>query len=363
MKIKKLSNQQIQLSFGMSSKTMCSWTKLNGPYSKLYNGGSMVQINDNEFMLATTRQSDRPTKETIQGLHIYNIAKNEWRLWMQYPDKLRVSGETLMFDKSRNFLYLWHWDRRRKITQIDMKTKEFASFTKEGTYEQVAVHTKDEIHIIGGWTSNRHIKFDKKTHEFHTVHTFDSFLRMYGTLMIHIPSRDVLLIFGGATGHSEHECHVREFSLKTSKWRKIENIEYNYYIGQVLLTMDEKYILLIPLYDENNARCDCIMILEILDDGTYKLRESKVRLPPFDFEVARSISRYMTLTGSGGGDILLVYGFVKNVFKDINLVLPSDDIINLIADFYDSDVLHLIRSQHGADGKDHHIISLSSVLN
>ena len=349
----------------MSSEA--GWTKMKDPYSTLGNGGSVVQINSNEFMMATdfTDTGNNTDNEKIPGLYVFNIVKNYWRLWMKYPDDWRVAGHTLLFDKNNNSLYLWHashYDGEHKITQIDMKTKQFTCFTSPKRYEIAAIDTKDEIHMIGGWNSIQHIKFDKTTQKFQEIHRFDSFQRMYGTLIVHIPSRDVLLIFGGSTGMNERECHIREFCLKTSKWRRIENIDYPYYIGQALLTMNEKHILLTPLYDADSNKCDCIMILDILDDGNYKLRQSKLTLPT-EIHFESVPSRYMVLTGCGGDDKILVSGFVRNVFKENDLVLPSDDIINLIAMFYDSELLHLVRCAYGLDKRDHHVISLSSVLN
>ena len=344
-----------------------AWTQLNDPPPTVgpCGYGRIAQINTNEFMVATNTK-----KDIICGLYIFNIDRKEWRLWMEYPEDWELSGTQILFDKGSNALYLWHVFKGggyHQLMKIHMETMNITHYTDGGIdggmKEEHAINTKDEIHMIGGWKSNKHIKFDKITQEFHTVHHFDSFQRMYGTLIAHIPSKDVLLIFGGSTGNDKPDCHIREFCLKTSKWRKIEGyfMNFPYYFGYALLTRDEKHILLIPLFNKS-FELDIIMILDILHDGKYHLRRSEVRLPPIGD--GASNERWMALTGDGGNNIL-VYGFVKNVYKKMNnSMLPSNDIMDLISDFYGSEVLHLVRMpEKKSNKKEHFIISVSSVLN
>ena len=190
---------------------------------------------------------------------------------------------------------------------------------------------------------------------------------MYGTLTAYLRSKDVILIFGGSTGDSKRDCGIREFSLKTSKWRKIKDIEYNYdyYVGQALVTMDEKHILLIPLLDTNSKYCDNILIFDVLKDGEYGLRESNVKIPE-NFKENQT-QRMLVLTGSGSGDGLLVFGFIKRLVEEHKMMMPSDDIINMIAMFYDSEILHLLGTDYDMERQrthitDHLMIAVSTIL-
>ena len=67
-------------------------------------------------------------------------------------------------------------------------------------------------------------------------------------------------------------------------------------------------------------------------------------------------------------DELLVSGYIKDVFEQNKMIMPSEDIINLIGMFYDSEVLHVIggeyqHTEQRAYMTDHQIISVSAVVN
>ena len=336
------------------------WTKLNRPLRELH-VGSITQLNANEFMVATNHNF-KSGNINIPGFYIFNVIKDEWKLWMEYPkDWWNFKQHEIIYDQDRDELYFWQpseYHGTPKLIIIDMKTKQFEVKSFKQTQEVNIVNTKDEIHLIGGWKSNSHVKYDKNKQNFQEIHKFDSFDRLHGTLTAYIPSKHVILIFGGLTGHRDRDCHIREFSLKTRKWTEIEYINFDYYCGQALVTKDDKHVLLFP---EQHCKIGIIFIVDILEDGEYELRESGIKI------VKNTPDRKLVLT-EGRNDDLLIYGFVKRVFGENNMMMPSDDIINVINKFYDSEILHLIRWQyvdmsHNLFVKDHHIIHVSTVLN
>ena len=356
----------------MAATKKDKWSALSIHEAPVIGNGSVVRLNEFEFMAATEANKDDYDKTTPEntGFYIFNTRNNAWKLWLKYPTDWSVKDPTIMYDPNKEAIYLFVQDEdegKAKIINIDFKTKEFAINQLEERYEENIADTKEEIHMIGGWESNKHVKFTKTDQKIQEIHTFDSLDRLYGTLAVYVASSNVILIFGGATASGQRECHIREFSLKTCKWRKIENIVYEYYIGKALVTMDGKHVLLSPVYEDDVGaeQCDTMFILDILDDGKYEFRKSKIKIPD-DFCGADYVHRMMAITG-GGNDDILVSGFIRNLFEKNGMRMPYDDIINLIGLFYDSEVLHLIGGSYDFGNSisymvGHYTIVLSSVL-
>ena len=181
---------------------------------------------------------------------------------MKYPVDFGelVWRQILMTDTKQNLLYLWYtspYQESGKIAKIHMKTKEYEIIPaiEQKVAEDKAVNVKDEIHIIGGESVNRHVVFDKNTEKFQVIHTFE-FERMFGTLVVYIETKDVILAIGGSTDDDEPTVGIMEYSLKSKKWRKIDDIRYTYYGGHALLTKDEKHVILAPKYDDADDDSD-----------------------------------------------------------------------------------------------------------
>ena len=352
-----------------AKKNLIGWEQLPDPPTFIPDGVS-IQINSNEFLLASTwiPNSNKVTV-TKPGIYIVNVNTKQWRLWMEYPkDWMEVWGQELVFDEKRNILYLWHKTELYKpgrFEKIYIDTKESETIhdpaVQSVVIEEQAINVQDEIHFIGGWKSNRHIKFDKNNEKFQEIHKFHSYWKMYGTLIVYIESKGVLLAFGGYTGNAQ-VIGIMEYCLKTKKWRSIENIKYPYYNGHALLTMNERHVILAPTFDQNNGDENVdglLLILDILDDGGYELRESAVSSPcdatSADDMILMGIADEKRIQ-------LLTFGFVKKLLKDEDVTIPSDDIINLIAKFYDAEMLHVVKWNAEKHVNEHWMIHVSYVV-
>ena len=349
----------------MASKAVV-WTKLKDPPSSMPNG-QITSIAPNKFILASLWiPSMHDSKKVTPGLYIFDGHRHEWNLWLRYPSEWEeVWGHTIMFDSTRNELYLWHGVelfKPNKFQKIHITTKQYETIAevavKFNAVERKAVNLPDEIHCFGG-KSNRHIKFNKDTEKFQEIHRFASFDRIYCSFLVYIDSKQVILAFYAKDGFG-----VREFSLESQKWRQIEDIEYNYNGGYALLTRDEKHIILVPRTDKSKNRVDVILIMDVLNDGGYKLRKSNICIPKSPAERRQDSDISMVLLRNGGGDSnqLLVNGFVKEVFRGDEWMIVSDDVINLIIKFYEYEMLHVILSDTRKCVNNHWIIDVSSVL-
>ena len=206
--------------------------------------GHITNEKANELLIASNGWEDEHTDDIIGGIHIFNAITNEWKVWMKYNDTSnikKVKQQQIMHDKTRKILYLWNRNgsvfAARNLYKINLINKECTEINHdEEPYEQYAVNLRDEIHFIGGWNSSKHIKFNKNTQKFDQVYDFglEDLSRMHGLTAVYIESKDVILIAGGEKNYPNDQGDldfIREFSLKTGKWRKLSDCKYPYWYG------------------------------------------------------------------------------------------------------------------------------------
>ena len=126
----------------------------------------------------------------------------------------------------------------------------------------------------------QHKLFNKTTEKFQEVYDFakEGLSMLYATNVVYIESKDVILMFGGSNFEGDRDAKIaviREYSFKTGKWTIIEGIDFPYYWIRALVTKNEKHVILVPNGDNDGL----MLILDILDDGKYKLRESDISMP------------------------------------------------------------------------------------
>ena len=350
--------------------TISKWNKLDDISLRL-NDASLVQINDDEFLVTTEKYKHNFGQGS--GIYIYNVKERKWRLFMKYPSDMFVSPPLACFDKARNLLFIYHNDRddwiqkNYRFTVINMESKQHSLTEKlpDSAESAYIVGTKDEIHIIGGFQKNVHHIFNKQSTKTELIHTFKKFKSMLGISLVHIESLNVILVIGGSNfcGIENRDINCQRFCLQSRKWKSIENIQFPYYGGQALLTKDEKYVILTTTKQYQygrDSRHDDIYIIEIIDKDTYKLRKSKVTAPTIKH--LNCASRWFVLSGVKGDKMneLLVNGFVREC--KFNNRIPSV-IISIICTYFNDQFLHCIRGgMYGFRDKEHFVISVSDIL-
>ena len=354
--------------------TKNKWIKLDNPIPNIPFGGGIAQINSHEIVVAATT-SKPDYKNTQQScilfqFYVFNMDTKKWKIWMEYgtedPHTMWRSNflYPLMFDSTRNKLYAI-WRDKWIMLKIDMTTKQVTCMNEVEGYTN---------HIHGGYEGgfndmnvidfisfnmNKHWQFDKNTEKYKEIQKlpmtgWQRTFRAYTT--IHMPSKRKLLIFGGeipegAECEEENlEQRVYEYSFDTLILSKREDIKFKikYTSSTVLLTNDEKHALIIPGRGEYNS---AILILDILDNGHYKLRWQKINIPKD--EIDGSCRMQFLLTQNRKIDMIVVYGYIKYEFLKHKLRSPSNDIMHLIAMFYEGNsmMLHLFRSYRIIDNQ------------
>ena len=143
------------------------------------------------------------------------------------------------------------------------------------------------------------------------------------------------------------------------KWSCWKQMKYDYVYSMAVLTCDEKYVILAGGYNENFAETDDINVLTLDDDGQHKLQLSRIKCP-------HRGPHYIAKTGGGIMDRLLVYGYIRNMMKglDIDILKIPLEIMDMITNWYNVEMMHWIQCEGiKTDGKEHYVIPVDDILN
>ena len=317
--------------------------------------GSLIQMHENEHeFLWINYPPSNPT-----GIYIFNTNINEWKLLMNLPQELKGSAtEKPMYDHDTNSIYIRYGrGYRYKLLQINLKTQQ-SSIINEYTFADMgtSINTPNEIHTMSSVGGSHYIynKLLKNTRFFHGQHIADRQARnKQFTDMIYIPNEDAILLLGGLKGDGVHK-----FCLKQRIWIEIKGIDFPYYNIQSLLTWDQKHIVLGGICAEDKNLKDEIWILDILGDNQYKLRKSRISLPCKNGKI---FDRQIILGGNRKIEELIVYGFIKTNYNDIDNVHIFNDVVGLMISYYSAESLHCLRIFWN-EKREHSVIPIYEIL-
>ena len=61
----------------------------------------------------------------------------------------------------------------------------------------------NNLHLIGGWSANKHIIYDLDTAKHEVIYDFPNISSMYGTVAIYSKSKQSILMMGSAIGEND----------------------------------------------------------------------------------------------------------------------------------------------------------------
>ena len=324
------------------------WRRIDDP-SSMMDGGVCIPINDHEIMLATLYRTKKEQDGIIPGFYIFDCITNKWNLWMKYSGNLHlpsktgvIIGKQLVLDKLRNELFLWCRDYPDRIlTVIDIKTKRITKkfYLRNHNHFPNIVKSKDDVHLIQGKNHLTHGTIDRDIKSYQDIIVSDHPLRIRRkdwTLFAYIQSKNAVLIISVITADSTNS--IFEYSLDTQNGRALTGMDYKYGGGHLVVTNDEKHIIIFPAH---NARYSTkrnktvICIIDILDNGNYNLRESKIKLP-------NNTLVHSTMIGitEDGNSELLIFGYIRRVCKDYAMNDIPLEIKRIIVEQSKSQILH-----------------------
>lgn len=157
----------------------------------------------------------------------------------------------------------------------------------------------------------------------------------------------ILMIQSGSNG-----C-IWRFRLDDKKWRKIEEISIDFNVADVVLSANEKYVVMLGIRDS-------LFVLDMSDKDQYQVYKSDIGPPE---TMGSRYSDGLVLIG-GRSDEMLVTGWIR---KDFNggmfrgLQIPVD-IMEMIAQWFSEEELHYIHNPCDGSKYEDFVMTLKSLI-
>ena len=256
------------------------------------------------------------------------------------------------------------------IHAIDLKSKEFNTQTVQNP-QQYAFHNTpssiiigNKLHIFGHWQEN-HI--NKHTiRDLKTLHIQSNDISLPNdckfsnlTRAVFIRSQMRILFIGNFKGN------IISYDVNNDEWSLMDKIQLlssrNGVISRgspsaVILTMDEKFVIIIATKEGLGWNDDYKTVIEIVDIENNVVEVSKLKLP---FSVTRCYNLY-GFSVDGASDIL-INGYVRNCWKDKEFEGVNElpfELICVMVRFCAREEIHLVQASYGKHWK----IDLDDIL-
>eukprot|EP01084_Bolivina_argentea_P271256 461485_1 len=290
-----------------------------------------LQINDNIII-------SLPNCTTEETICKYNIADNVWSEFLTYPTDSGLKYLTAAMHHETNTIYA-HGDSGEllKINLTDNTCSIIDTNYKPDIDPYVTI-IENNIHLIGGFSSKKHVVWNHNTNKFDDIHTFEEWSCGNSSFaFIHITYQNRMLLLGGYDGRAcssgKTDC-IWSYTISNQQWKLLNNIKLPYPMNTFgcVLTSNEKFVIIISgsVYVEKTISNNEIYILNLL---TLEWRKSNIQSPIKGTCFAIRVGNHMKYS-------LTTYGYVRNQFKQMKQMLPVD-IINMIVMWYEADDIYL----------------------
>eukprot|EP01084_Bolivina_argentea_P205652 351285_1 len=326
------------------------WIKLSG-LPKDLSIRSVLSINEHEFIATSTKRST--------GIYKYNMNKDEFAQFFKYSKQMFPFHNAAAINQMQQEVYLFDGG----ITVLNLKTNEYKHDIDSycANSDAGVLFINNHFHIINNYYKHAIINYKQDTQ---TLEIISDTLQSQNSThltdqsVIYIPSKQSILLLGGLYEHDTLTKELWIYSLKTQKWKMINNVIFEGYWFSAVLSSNEQYIILFGGQNDSKKYddpVDDIFVLDIKDDNAFKLKKSTMRCPqPGECHGVRT-------GGINSKSDILVIGFIKKCFKENelkNIQLPPLYIMKLIANWYSMEMIHWISK----GGNEHYCIKLKDIL-
>jgi len=293
-----------------------------------------IAINEKELIVAPYHSHYWQTK----GLYKYHTDVHTWSESIAYAPKMRTSFHTTAYDAKNNLLYIYN--KEALLIIINLTTQKMVAHPVRHMGKYAASIVIDgELHIIGGWKSNKHLIWDNTQCEFKEVFHFkEAGLGYYLHKLCYMQSRQLLFAMGGYTttsraSRASDHIYVCEVA-KNYRWHLLPVLmPRRMYSFGCVLTPNEKYIVLFGGNSTNH-----IHIFDLC-------RQEMVRLERLQCPNAGSYAA--CVLGNDQKTAVLVAGYVKRCWKSRefeDVSQPPVDIILLLRRYCSTEIVHLFQT-------------------
>lgn len=318
---------------------------------------TVFKLNEQQFIFPANGTKN------FHGLYCYNLHSRQFKEFFSFSDSVREIGYCLQFDSTKNRLY--GTSSKSPMFIIDLNEGKLIEWKTIKSWHQIKtgstplienhcgngnlLNVDGNIHLIGGYHNYIHFIWNERTKNFSPTHNFRSKMEdqmhyyddyIHDTThlsVIHVPIRGIIVMIGGidiiwSDDPDAHDANINNivwvYHLDTNKWEKITILPFEHAHQSLVMTSDEKYIILSPTN---------LPYVHALDLDDYSVYQSSIMMPFIE-------PNFMVKTG-GLKDELLVVGWIKSLFQSEGfqyMEMPPMYLMTLIAQWYSQEEVHWI---------------------
>jgi len=210
-----------------------------------------IRWNNGEFILAPFKYDE----EDIQTLQIYNVDGDSWRRGIEYSTTETSTDLDLVINDNDGTLMTYDFEGNLTTFDMDKQTANHVNIKDVGSDPQCVI-LDDQLHIIGGYNSNKHYIYNPNTNELEEMYEFqDLGFGVYEHRLCHIKSQNRLLLFGGKK-FGELMDKMWEYQIDNKLWKKLDiKLPRPCRKMGTLLTMNERYLIMNLFWQNINDIC------------------------------------------------------------------------------------------------------------
>lgn len=310
-----------------------------------------IPISGEEFIVAPYHSHYWRTN----GLYKFNTIIGKWiETEYKYPSNIRTSFHTSAYDKVNKILYIYNKEALLIIINLESEECQIKRVSNVGKYA-ASVVINGEFHIIGGFKSNKHMKWSVKDQRFIEIFHFkEAGIGYYLHKLCYIESKQVLISMGGyvTTTRSSRSCdHIYLYDIRNNKWHRSPiSMPRRMYSFGYILTPNEKYIIIFGGNTTNHVH-----IFDLHKQKMVRLSQNIIQCPINGGFHACVMSNYKK-------GKKLINGWVKKLWKRMEFKKVRKlnyDLIQLIIKWYCTEEVHLIHFNK----KEHWKRDLAEIVN
>lgn len=295
---------------------------------------SLCKLNEQEFVFAYN-------KDHCHGLYKYSVHLRQYNKLIDYSNPMETAY-CLRFDPGNSMLYCVGFHGPLFI--IDMKREKCIKWKETDCFCGKLLNIHGQIHLIGGWETHKHLKWNHETQEFAELYNFGEDLGYCQTLSaVHIPRKGEILMIV----YNLKEIIIWKTSVGTIQWKEILTLPFDgHSCASVSLTSDENYVIM------SDSATDHIYALDISQDK-YELHVSSIPTPWKGL--------HAMIVAGGFQDEIFVFGWIRQLFSlpEFEYIQePPNYLKRQIVMWYNQEQIHWICQF----SKRHFVIKLKYVL-
>eukprot|EP01084_Bolivina_argentea_P136681 240712_1 len=293
-----------------------------------------------------------------KGLYRYDFDNNSWNKYKfitelpKYFEYYVYNAMAAVLDINTKTLYILNGRGLMAYLQVTDNQTNSWNITKLSQFHQGSssqcVMIKNEVHLIGGFSNNKHLKYNVELNQFNTIHVFKDFENGFSPQLVSINNN--VFIFGGE-GWNKSLDTIFHYNIEQNKWNKL-NVKMPKPLSSFGCTsaINNKYVL---IFGGDCTKCDFsysasvpiqysdeIYVFSLLNKTFTK---SKIACPQKGTFVAMAIN-------DKTHDEMAVCGYIRLQWKLSNIpdhYFPPVYLLEIMHSYYLTEFVHLFDCETG----------------